>query len=225
MRRHPKLHWCLLRCLFMPAVLALALAGCGKEPTPQRKQQIVRLLPDTPPPPPPPPKPEDKPPPQKPDDKPAPQDVPKPVDAPQPQALKSDEAAGDGPGNGLSAGAVSQDYSDQKIGQGTSAGAGAADSAVQRMAANAYANALTRALNEHLARDRDVKRLDYRVQVDLWLTQSGGLQRVELRGSTGDAATDDALRAAMGRYAGPGTPLPQRMPQPVRLQVSNRLLG
>jgi protein TonB len=211
--------------LVVPVALALVLAGCGKEPPAQRRQQVVRLLPDTPPPPPPPPKPEDKPPPQKPDDKPAPQDVPKPAEAPQPQALKSDEAAGDGPGNGLAAGAVSQDYSDQKIGQGSTLGSGAADNAVQRMAANAYATALTRALNEHLARDRQVKRLDYRVEIDLWLTQAGGLQRIELRGSTGDASTDDALRAALARYAGPGSPLPQRMPQPVRLQVSNRLLG
>jgi protein TonB len=215
----------LIRCLAVPLALALSLSACDKEPTTQRKQQVVRLLPDTPPPPPPPPKPEDRPPPSKAEDKPAPQDVPKPAETPQAQALKSDEAAGDGPGSGLVAGAVSQDYSGQRIGQATTAGTGAADNAVQRAAATAYANALTRALNEHLARDRDVKRLDYKVEVDLWLTQTGSVERLSLRGSTGDTATDNALRAAIGRYAGPGSPIPQRMPLPVRLQVSNRLLG
>jgi protein TonB len=211
--------------LALPLALVLTMSGCDKEPTTQRKQQVVRLLPDTPPPPPPPPKPEDKPPPSKAEDKPAPQDVPKPVAPPEAQALKSDEAAGTGPGSGLVAGAVTQDYRDQKLGQGNAVGTAAADNAVQRAAATAYANALTRALNEHLARDRELKRLDYRVEVDLWLTQAGGVERMSLRGSTGDAATDNALRAAMSRYAGPGSPLPQRMPQPVRLQVSNRLLG
>lgn len=215
----------LIRCLALPLAVVLSLSGCEKEPTTQRKQQVVRLLPDTPPPPPPPPKPEDRPPPSKAEDKPAPQDVPKPAETPQAQALKTDEAAGDGPGGGVVAGAVSQDYSGQKIGQAVAAGTGGADNAVQRAAATAYANALTRALNEHLARDREVKRLDYRVEVDLWLTPAGGIERLYLRGSTGDASTDNALRASLGRYAGSGSPLPQRMPQPVRLQVSNRLLG
>jgi len=205
-------------------VFPISLAGCDNQPERPRKQQVVKLLPDTPPPPPPPPKPEDRPPP-KPEDKPQPQDAPKPVDAPTPQALKIDEAPGAGPGGGLTSGAVTQDYTDQKIGQGTTIGGTSIDTTTNRLAANSYANAITRALNEYLARDRDVKRLDYKVQVEIWLSPSGALQRAELLGSTGDAQTDEALRSALARYPGTGTPLPAKMPQPVRLQVSNRLLG
>ena len=206
------------------ALLACALVGCDNQPERPRKQQVVKLLPDTPPPPPPPPKPEDRPPP-KPEDKPQSQDAPKPAQDPLPQALKTDEAPGAGAGGGLTSGTVTQDYTDQKIGQGTTIGGTTTDSAATRLAATSYANAVTRALNEYLARDREIKRLDYKVQVDVWLSPSGTLQRAELLGSTGDAQTDEALRSALARYPGTGTPLPAKMPQPVRLQVSNRLLG
>jgi periplasmic protein TonB len=206
------------------AAVALCLAGCDNKPEQPRRQQVVRLLPDTPPPPPPPPKPEDKPPP-KPEDKPQAQDLPKPAEVPQAQALKSDEAAGDGAGSGLAAGAVSQDYSDQKFGTGNTIGGAPAEDGGNRLALNSYASAATRALNEFLARDRDVKRLDYKVRVELWLTPAGTLQRAELLGSTGDAQTDEALRTALSRFPGTGNPPPSRLPQPMRLLVSNRMMG
>jgi periplasmic protein TonB len=204
---------------------ALLVSACSDQAEKPRKQQVVKLqLPDSPPPPPPPPKQEEKLPP-KPEDKPQPQDAPKPVEAPQAQALKSDEAAGDGPGNGLTAGSVVQEYTDQKIGQANTIGGTALDSTVNKFAVNSFANATTRALNEYLVRDKDVKRLDYRVRVEVWLTPSGSLQRAELVGSTGDEQTDEALRVALNRFPGVNTPLPVAMPQPMRVMVSNRLLG
>ncbi|MDH4391502.1 MAG: TonB C-terminal domain-containing protein [Aquabacterium sp.] len=206
-------------------VLAAGLAACGDEPQRPRKPQMVKLLPDTPPPPPPPPKPEDRPPP-KPEDKPQPQDVPKPVEAPAAAALKSDEAAGDGPGNGLTAGAVTREYAGEKPGAGTTIGGGAPpENPAARLAAQTYAHAATRALHEFLARDRDVKQRDYQVRVDLWLTPAGALQRAELVGSSGDADTDRALRAALDRFPGAAAPLPARMVLPMRLLVTNRMMG
>lgn len=206
---------------------ALLLTGCDKAPEKPRKTAHVKLLPDTPPPPPPPPKPEDRPPPPKADAKPTPQDVPKPVDAPpQAAALKSDEAAGNGPGNGLTAGAVEKDYAGEKIGTApTVGGNGGGESAANRLAYTAYANATTKALNEFLARDKAIKQRDYRVHVALWLSASGGLQRVELTDSSGDADTDEALRAALARFPGSTNTPPPRLPQPLRLRVSNRMMG
>jgi protein TonB len=208
------------------ALLGTGLSGCDKAPDKPRKTASVKLLPDTPPPPPPPPKPEDKPPPPKPDDKPAPQDAPKPADTPpQPAALKSDEAAGNGPGNGLSAGAVTQDYAGEKIGSAATVGGTGTADAGTRLAHTAYANATTRALNEFLARDKTVKLRDYQVHVSVWLTASGALQRAELTDSTGDADTDQALRAALARFPGSVAAPPPRLPQPLRLRVSNRMMG
>lgn len=211
---------------FATALLAaaLGLVACSEQAPPPRKQQKIALLPSTPPPPPPPPKPEDKPPP-KPEDKPQPQDAPKPVETPQPAALKSDEAAGNGPGNGLTAGAVTQDYSDQKIGQGNSIGGAPADGGANRLAATAFGNATSRALNEFLVRDKDIKLREYQVRVQLWLTPSGTLQRAELVDSTGDAQTDAALRTALSRFPGTGTAPPAQLPQPMRVLVSNRMMG
>lgn len=203
------------------SLLTGLLAGCDQSPSRPKRSQTVALLPDTPPPPPPPPKPEDKKPEPEPEAKPQQQiEQPKPVEAPQPQALKSDEAAGDGPGSGLTAGSVTQDYKGGVIGGGAGPEVG-----VNRLALQSYANNATRALNEFLQRDRDIKRLDYRVRVNLWLRADGGLQRAELDGSTGDEAADAALRAALARFPGVDQPLPERLPMPIRLRVSNRMMG
>lgn len=207
-------------------VLAVGLAACSDQPDKPRRQQTLKLLPDTPPPPPPPPKPEDKPPPR-PEDKPQPQAAPKPVEAPpEPQQLKSDEAAGSGPGNGLAAGSVTQDYQGGPTGSGTTVGGGTAtDGLATRLAANAFGSAATRALNDFLTRDREVKQHDYRVRIAVWFTPAGGVQRTELVDSTGNTTTDAALRAALQRFSGTGTPPPANLPQPLRVMVSNRLLG
>lgn len=213
--------------LTMLLAAAWLTTGCSERPEKPRKPQMIKLLPDTPPPPPPPPpKPEDRPPPT-PESKPQPQDAPKPVEAPA-QALKSDEAAGNGPGSGLAAGAVTQDYSDQKISQGTvigGTGQSLGDAGANRLAANTFGNAASRELNEYLARDKDVKLRDYKVRVWIWLTPVGGLQRAELVDSTGDPQTDEALRTAINRFPGTRNPPPPKLPQPLRVLVSNRLLG
>lgn len=207
----------------LPAVV-LALTGltaCGDEPQAPKRMQTVKLLPDTPPPPPPPPKPEDRPPPKPEKQEQAPQ--PKP-DAPVPQqALREEGPAGAGPGSGLQAGNVSQDYTDQK--PTTQAAAPGIDAGAQRIAAAAFATAATRALNAHLASERPLKRLEYQVRVDVWFSRSGTLERAELVGSTGDTQTDRALREALQRFPGASSAVPENLPQPIRLQVTNRMMG
>lgn len=206
---------------FVLALALLGLAACDGAPERPRKVQTVRLLPDTPPPPPP-PRQEDRPPPR-PEAKPQPQDAPKPVEQPQAQALKEEGPAGNGPGNGLSAGTVTQDYTDQRI--GTAIGGSAPDSGIGRLTATSYGNATTRALNEFLTRERTLKQRDYQVRVELWLGADGALRRAQLVDSTGDGATDDALRAALDRFPGNAAPPPAGLPQPVRVRVSNRMMG
>lgn len=219
------------RLLFVVLVLALLfflVAGCSEQPDRPRKQQTVKLLPDSPPPPPPPPKPEEKPPPKA-EDKPQPQAAPKPAEVPQPQQLKSDEAAGSGPGSGVAAGSVKEDYDRQPTGGGSAGvpvgGAAANQRGIDRAAATAYGQAASRALNEFLVRDRGVRLREYKVRVEIWLSASGALQRAELVDSTGDAQADEALRAALQRFPGTGSTPPARLPQPLRVQVTNRFLG
>lgn len=214
--------WRLLALAVLGACLLALVAGCDDTPSRAKKMNTVRLLPDTPPPPPPPPKPEEKKPEPQKEDKPQPQLAqPKPAEAPQPQALKSDEAAGEGPGNGLQAGSVTQDYTQGQIGNGT----GGTDDGANRLVLNTYANAAKSALNTFLSRDKGLKQRDYRVQVHLWLEPDGRTQRAELMGSTGDPDTDAALRAALARFPGTAAPLPAKLPQPMRFQVSNRMMS
>jgi protein TonB len=216
--------WTLRPCAAIVALALALLAGCGDEPPPQRRMQTVKLLPDTPPPPPPPPPKDKAPEPQK-QDKPQPQTPDnKPPEPDQQAALKSDEAAGDGPGSGLVSGNVTKDYTDQKIGNQPQISGSGFDAAA-RLAATSFANTTTRSLNEFLARDRALKRSDYRVRVNLWLGPNGSLQRVELADSTGDPETDRALNEALRRFPGASAPLPQALQQPLRLQVTNRMLG
>jgi len=211
----------LIGCLALVGALVLLLAGCSGEPPAQKRMQTVKLLPDTPPPPPPPPKPEDRPPPKPEKQEQAPQ--PKP-DAPAPQqALREEGPTGTGPGSGLQAGTVTQDYTDQK--PSTTVGGGSTDNGAQRLAQAAFANATTRSLNAFLANERSLKRLDYQVRVDVWFNRTGTLERAELVGSTGDAGTDRALREALQRFPGAQASLPDSMPQPMRVLVTNRLMG
>jgi protein TonB len=201
--------------------LLAALAGCDKSPPKAHKAQSVKLLPDTPPPPP--PKQEEKRPEPRKEDKPQPQLAqPRPTPAPEAPTLKSDEAAGNGPGNGLSAGAVTQDYSGGVPGSG---GGGGAAALTNRLAMTSYAQAATKALNEHLLREKALRQSDFRLSVNLWLQADGRLQRAELLGSTGDPQLDSALRDALQRFPGASAPLPDRMTQPLRLRVSNRMMG
>lgn len=219
---------CAAPFVLLATVVAAAtlLAGCGDDPAQPRRQQMVKLLPDTPPPPPPPPKPEDKPPPPKPEDKPRPAEAPKAQEQPAAQALKSDEEAGSGPGSGLAAGAVTQDYSGQALNAGQVIGGGppVADALAARLAAQTYAQSATQAINAFLAREQEIKRQGYQLRVDVWLAADGALQRAELVGSSGDAGLDQALREALRRFPGAGAP-PPRLPQPLRLMVTNRMMG
>lgn len=208
-------------CIAVVLCGVLGLAACGNEPLPERRMQTVSLLPDTPPPPPPKPPEEKRPEPQ--EDRPQPQ-VPENRPEPVEQALlRSDEAAGDGPGSGLVAGPVTQDYTDQQIGQELRIG-GSGEDVTSRLAADSFANATTRALNEFLAREQDLKQGDFRAQVHLWLAPSGQVQRAELVGSTGDLDLDRALRESLSRFPGTAAP-PDSLRQPLRLRVTNRMLG
>jgi protein TonB len=212
MRLH-RLHACLL-------VAALLLGACDKPRPPAKVAQNVKLLPDTPPPPP--PKLEEKRVEPRKEDRPQPQLAqPRPAAAPEPQALKTDEAPGQGAGNGLAAGAVTQDYQGGTVGSGNGGGNSAAD----RLAANSYAQAATRALNDYLLREKNLRLADYRLVINVWLQSDGRLQRAELVGSSGDSELDSAVRDALQRFPGLGSPLPERMPQPLRLRVSNRIMG
>lgn len=200
----------------LPVAVMLALLAAGayllhdmlgsKGGKPKRPPKIS-LLPDKPPPPPP-PKEEKKP--EPPERKEVKVETPQ---EPQPQAqnepLKMEGAAGDGP-SPFAAGTVTRE-NDFNTGA--------------RLSFAFYTNHLQRYLQEELAKNKRLRATDYRVMVRVWLARDGGVQRVELAGSSGDAEVDAAVRSALGAIAAVKEPPPENMPQPVKLRISNRGAG
>ena len=202
----------LLLTLLAVAVVAYFLKGLG-ESRPVSKKQVTKItvLPDTPPPPPPPPPKE-----QPRESREAKLEQPKPVELPQEaQQLKMEGPAGAG-ASPFAAGTVSRDYIGGPIGGG---GGGTG------MQFAFFSNALQRHIQDELARNRKIKLGDYRVTVNIWLAADGAVRRAELAGSTGSPETDRALRTALAELGPMRTSVPDNLPQPIKLRITNRMTG
>lgn len=214
--------------------ILLALAGMGvvgyagywlksqfsTPSAPTRQVTKISIIPDTPPPPPPPPREEKRPEPK--EQKDVKVEQPKPVEAPPQQAeqLKMEGAAGDGP-SAFASGDVTNEYKGGDI--GSTIGGGPAKPS--RMQYAFFTNALQRHIQNELARNRNVKQIDYRVVVKVWLGRDGSIQRAVLDDSTGDDKADSALSAALADMRAFRDAPPADMPQPIRLRITNRLTG
>lgn len=212
----------------VPAVIVLLMVagawwayknlGSGTK-APRAQTVKIAVLPDTPPPPPP-PKEEKRPEPKPEENKPQPQEQPKPVDVPEPQQLKMEGAAGDGP-SAFGAGAVNSEYKGGAVMAGGNGG-----TLADKMAANGFGNAARRELNEHLNRDQALRRAgDYKLPVSLWVRADGSIERFQLDDASGNAEVDTRVRQALAQFRGFRNPPPAGLPQPIRLQVTNRMTG
>jgi protein TonB len=183
--------------------------------SPKRQMVKIAVLPDTPPPPP--PKEEKKIEPEKKELQPQQQqDQPKQQDTPpEPQQLKMDGPAGDGP-SAFASGQVNSEYKGGEIGTGTGG--------VNKMQFALFTNRLTRHIQAELARIKELKGKDYKVNVRIWLASDGSFQRVELVSPTGDEAQDAQFSKAMGQLS-PIDQVPGNLPQPLTLRITNRVTG
>lgn len=183
---------------------------------PKRQVTRIAVLPDSPPPPP--PKEEKKIEPEKKDLQPQQQqEQVKPQEAPpEPQQLKMDGPAGDGP-SAFSAGTVNSEYKGGEIGTGTGG-------AANKMQFALFTSRLTRHIQSELARNKDLKSRDYKLNVRVWLGGDGAFQRIELMSSSGDEAQDALITKAMSQMA-PMDQVPGNLPQPLTLRITNRVTG
>lgn len=199
------------------AVLALMAWGVysfvSKIDDKPHKAPKISLMPTTPPPPPPPPKEEKKPEPPKDLNKPPPMEQPK-MAPPAPSAdLKMDGPAGDGP-SAFSAGKISsEDLSNVGKGPASSGGGGF-------NAFSYYANLIKGELQRQLTRNKDLREMAYKAEVQVWVNRDGSIGRFDVIQGTGDKELDGllnkAIAAATAFSAGP----PEKMPQPIRLRIS-----
>jgi outer membrane biosynthesis protein TonB len=188
---------------------------------PQQQRQVVNTvtrltLPPPPPPPPPPPK-ADPPPepqqtrmrePERPMERVEPQQAPKPP-GPAPQQLGLPTGPGAPNAYGLGAG-----------GDGTIGGPGGPGGGGGGSRFSGYAAGIQSSVQTALQRDDRTRRGTWRLPVRLWVGAGGEIARIQLVGTTGDPARDQALQQALTGLK--VAPPPADLPQPIVLRINAR---
>jgi periplasmic protein TonB len=181
-------------------------AGAGHPKPPK-----ISLLPNTPPPPPP-PKEEKKPEPPK-EQKEVREQPPEQKLEPPPETVMSGPKGND-PSDFKAGNVTKEDYSGKSgTGDKGSGGRGILNPF------NVYASMIKSELQRMLSRRGDLKRRQYRVEVDIWVNEDGSLKKSEMLGTTNDSDTDTAIRSALANLPSFSEPPPPRMPQPIRLRI------
>lgn len=190
----------------------------------QRKAPDMTAIIPLPPPPPPPPEPE--PPPPEPEEPPPeelvePEPEPEPVPAEEPQPEEAPSPADD-MAQAMEMDASAQAGSDAfNIAAGS--GRGMAGSGGGGRVGNAtYGQYMSYALQKILREDERTRTLAYRVQVSIWLTETGQVARVELVRSSGDAGIDAKVIAALRDVPALDQRPPASLAMPVRAVLNSR---
>jgi protein TonB len=182
--------------------------------TKKRAVQEIALL--KPPPPPPPPKTPPPPPPPRLDQQKI--DVPKqdptpdkPADAPPPGPDLAVDAAGSGSGDGF--GLVGKPGGTDLLATGTRGAVG------NRFAW--YGALVKERIQDAVSKDKKLRSAtSYQRLVNVWVSSTGAVTRVELIGPVENPALDEALRQALRNVAAVREGAPSDLPQPIRLRVS-----
>jgi len=161
-----------------------------------------------------------KPPPPKPPEEkpPEPQKIDKPkeeVKLDQPQPPQPD--APPPPPGGIPDGPAGGMATDLAAGSGIGIGGGGVGDERRTW----YSRMISRQLEDELKRAKRLHGKDYRVVAQIWFNPAGGVSRVQLDKGTGDAELDEALRQEI-LLVSLRDPLPDDIPQPVRLRVVSR---
>jgi len=202
----------------------MSMMGKSEKPA-QKKPPKITLVAPPPPPPPPPPKFEKKPePPKEQKEMKVDQAVVKQEQAPPTPELKMEGAAGEGP-SAFGAGKVSNEDLSQigksatgTVGTGGPGGAISSKSSMLNPLAN-YANMLKGEMQRYLSKNNALKRRRYAIDISVWVSVGGGMERFELMGTTGDTDTDAAIKKAISELPGFTQAPPAGMPQPIRLRI------
>jgi protein TonB len=174
-----------------------------------RQVTVLRL-------PPPPPKPEEKPPePPKPKEQ-IKLDQPKPVDEPKsdqsepPTGPLGLDTQGTGPGDGFG---LAGRPGGRDIVLGASGGG--------ELAALTFGNGAARHIAQELARNPALKGANFRIEIYVWLSKDGRLEREVIARGSGDPDLDARIREALTRVSPLKQPLPPDVPQPLRIRVTS----
>jgi protein TonB len=200
-------------------VLALTLLGGAvsmlftkTDPGKHKVVTQISLIPPPPPPKPPEPKPPD-PPKIKEEvkiDDPKPAEDPKPAPQQPPAGPLGVDAQGTGPGDGFGL-AGRPGGRDITVGGGGGGGLGL----------TLFGSTTARQIAQELARDPKLKNASYKIEIRVWLSKDGRFQREEIVRGSGDHDLDELIRAGLSQLGAVSTPIPQNLPQPLRIRVTS----
>jgi protein TonB len=192
----------------------LKLMASGEEPRKKKVIQEIALM--KPPPPPPPPK---TPPPPPKDEIREKMDIPKQdapptkSEAPPPGPDLAVDAAGTGAGDGF--GLVGKKGGADLVGSGGGSGTG------NKFAW--YGALVKERIQDAIARDKKLREAgEFKRDVNVWVSASGQVTRVELMGPGEKAELDEAIRAVLKNLPALREGAPGDMPQPIRLRIASR---
>jgi protein TonB len=186
----------------------------GKPSKPMKLQQITLVRP-----PPPPPKPPEQKPPE-PEvknevklDQPQLAPEPQQADAPPPGPDLAVDAVGGAEGDGF--GLVGKKGGSDLIGGGGGGSRFAWYGALVK-------ERIQERVQEMAARERKLREADFRIMVNVWISATGAVTRVELLESTGNAELDNALKVSLRGLPPLREGAPGDMPQPIKLRITAR---
>ncbi len=181
----------------------------NSELAPPPKEQQIIVMPRMEPPPPPPPPPEQPPPPEE-------EKVEEPVPEEEPV---SEEAADEAPpGEDLGVDAEGSGSGDGFGLVGKKGGRGLIGGGDRN---RWYAGIVQQDLQRRLMESAAARKAKYAVVIRLWFNADGAVSRYELAGTTGDSASEEALRAVLAKLRLEQPP-PENMPQPMKLRIVSR---
>lgn len=83
-------------------------------------------------------------------------------------------------------------------------------------------DAVNSALQDALAREKELKDKTYKVVVKVWIDTGGQISRVEVMDKTGDPKVDELIKEAMQNVRALREGPPADMPQPLKIRVTSR---
>lgn len=203
-------------CLGVP-LFGLALNALFTKTEPGKHRMVTQITLVAPPPPPPPPKPEEKPPdPPKMKEEvkleqPKPADEPKPVQDQQPAGPLGVDAQGSGPGDGF--GLAGRPGGRDLIASAGGGGGGLGNTM--------FGSSVARHIAQELGRDPKLKNVTYKIEVRIWLSKDGRIERGEIVRGTGDRDLDAVIREDLGQLSALQQAVPQNMPPSMRIRVTS----
>jgi protein TonB len=89
------------------------------------------------------------------------------------------------------------------------------------MSTTLFANNVARHIAQELARMGPLRNVEYRVDLRIWLTRDGRIERQEITRSSGDPAIDRLIVDGMSRIGALRQAPPENLTQPLRIRVTS----